>query len=122
MTHQESRELLRKLGENMKAHFAGANRWKYIENLLEDNPEDVKLELKNHFDTFLVRMKTLEASDIDLGGPGCCEKIWFRQHGIKSADDTMPKYTIDETDLLIFNLLTETDREQLLQQRFIDFS
>ncbi len=66
----ESKELLSKLAENMKNQFVGANRWKFISDLLDDHPEDVKMHLKVHFDSLLLKMKTNDASDIDLGGPG----------------------------------------------------
>ncbi len=122
MNFGESKELLSKLAENMKNQFAGANRWKFIGELLDDNPEEVKLHLKTHFDTFLLRMKTNDASDIDLGGPGCHDKIWFRRFGIKSPDESLQKYTSDETDILIFNLLIDSDRKHLFEQRYIDFS
>lgn len=122
MNFGESKKLLSKLAKNMKNQFAGANRWKFIADLLDDHPEEVKLHLKTHFDAFLLKMKTNDASDIDLGGPGCNDKIWFRRFGIKSPDESLKDYTSDETDVLIYNLLIESDRKQLFEQRYIDFS
>jgi len=122
MTFGESRQLLSKLAENLKNQFAGTNQWKFLQDLLEDHPEEVKLHLKMHFDAFLLKMKTNDASDIDLGGPGCDNKIWFRRFGLKSPDEALKEYTTDETDILIFNLLIDSDRDHLFKQRYIDFS
>ncbi|MFQ5601898.1 MAG: type IV pilus twitching motility protein PilT [bacterium] len=122
MNFQSSKQIVEKVAKAIKAHLIGEQRWQFISNLLEDQSEEIKILLKQHFDTFLSRMKELDASDIDLGGPGCTQKIWFRVHGNKSPDSALGQYTIDETDLLILNILTESERKQLFSQRNLDFS
>ncbi|MFQ5770681.1 MAG: type IV pilus twitching motility protein PilT [bacterium] len=122
MDFQNTKQILQKVSKTIKPHLMGENRWNFINNLLEDQPEDIKIALKNHFDAFLIKMKQLEASDIDLGGPGCRNQIWFRKFGDKSPDTTFTEYSIDETDVLILNLLTESERKQLFKQRNLDIS
>ncbi len=100
----------------------GENRWDHISNLLEDQPEESKIAIKLFFDSILLKMRQLEASDIDMGGPGCNNQIWFRIYGTKRPDSTSGEYSIDETDLIILNLLTESERKQLFQQRHLDLS
>ncbi len=122
MDFQTTREAITRVSKAIAPHLLGENRWQFISNLLEDQPDEIKLALKTHFDDFLMRMKQLEASDIDLGGPGCRNNIWFRVFGNKTPDTTIGEYTIDETDILIMNLLTESERKQLFNQRFLDIS
>jgi len=122
MNFQETREALKQVAGQIEGHVIGDLRWKSVINLLEDQPDDIKLALKNHFDMFLMRMKQLEASDIDLGGPGCKNQVWFRTQGMKRQDTTFQNYSIDETDLLILNLLTETEINKLFKERNLDFS
>ncbi len=122
MDFQTSRQYVAKVGEDVKKVPLTADRWQYLSELLEDQPEETKLALKNHFDAFLLRMKEIGASDIDLGGPGCRNLVWFRCVGVKTADATLQEYDIEETDMLILNLLTEPERLKLFKQRNIDFS
>ncbi len=122
MTFQESKQLLNSLANTAQPQVVGGDRWQFIVQMLEDQSEETKLILKSHFDAFLLRMKQLEASDIDLGGPGCNSQVWFRTFGTKTPDPTMLEYSIAETDFLILNLLTAPDRKQLFEQRHIDFS
>ncbi len=122
MNLKESRQLLAKLGSEIKSQPVTHNRWQYLSDALDDQPEEIKLAIKNLFDTFLIRMKQLEASDIDLGGPGCSNKIWFRRFGTKKPDEALQEFELEETDMLVLNLLTEEERKQLVKNRFIDFS
>ncbi len=122
MDFQTTRQLVDQIAKALPQHLLGENRWNALSHLLEDQPDEVKLALKDHFDIFLARMKQLEASDIDLGGPGSGNQIWFRCFGNKSPDTTLGEYNIDETDVLILNILTESERKQLFKQRFLDLS
>jgi len=122
MDFQNSRNLLHQLAEAVRNSRLSQDPWQNITQILDDQPEDLKLALKSHFDAFLVHMKQIEASDIDLGGPGCKGQVWYRQFGVKAPDPAIKEYSITETDILIVNLLTDSDREQLFKNRFIDFS
>ncbi|RMF69249.1 MAG: twitching motility protein PilT [Calditrichaeota bacterium] len=122
MDFQSSRQVLRQVAEGVPAHLIGDLRWQALSNLVEDQPDEVKTALKDHVDALLLRMKTLEASDIDFGGPGCRNRIWYRVFGTKKPDTELPEYNIDETDILLLNLLTESERKKLFQQRNLDFS
>jgi len=93
-----------------------------ISQHLEEQPDETKIQLKKHLDTFLDRMKKLEASDIDFGGPGCAKQIWFRVHGIKRPEPDLQKYELTETDILIGNLLTKSELAQLFRNRYLDIS
>lgn len=122
MDFQTSRQLIQKISKEIPSHLFGEARWIFISKLIEEQPDEIKISIKNHFDTFLKRMKKLEASDIDLGGPGCNNKIWFRIFGNKSPDSFFKDYNLNETDLLISNLQTKSERKQLYKKRYLDFS
>jgi twitching motility protein PilT len=67
-------------------------------------------------------MVKLEASDIDCGGDGCKFKIWYRIHGIKRPWEKSPDYKLDETNVLILNLLSDNQMKHLIEHRSIDLS
>jgi twitching motility protein PilT len=84
--------------------------------------EEVRLFIKDELNRFLYLMQIKEASDIDMGGAGCQGKIWFRVFGDKKPDLELGSYSLDETDILILNILTKKDQEFLFTNRFVDFS
>ncbi len=122
MDYQTSKNKIQQVAEQIRPEMIGANKWQSMAQLIEDQTDEFKLAIKNHFDAFLLHMKRLDASDIDLGGPGCKGRIWYRIHGNKQPDNNLPEYSIEETDLLISNLLTGEDQSKLLRQRNLDFS
>ncbi|MFQ5636846.1 MAG: type IV pilus twitching motility protein PilT [bacterium] len=122
MDFQNSRQLLSNLAKNIQPHLFGAHRWKFIIDLIEDQTDETKLALKTHLDIFLMKMEKTDASDVDLGGPGCKSKVWFRRHGNKAPDPELGEYTVDETDILILNILTDSERDKLYQDYSLDLS
>lgn len=93
-----------------------------IGDLVNELPEEDRASLRESFNTFLLYMERIEASDIDVGGPGCSGKIWYRVFGKKSPLKMDAEIPIGETDVLLHNVLTKTQRKQLLEQKNIDFS
>ncbi len=122
MDLQSSRQLISKLANDIPPHLFGEARQQVISQHLEEQPDETKIQLKKHLDTFLDRMKKLEASDIDFGGPGCAKQIWFRVHGNKRPEPDLQKYELTETDILISNLLTKSELAQLFRNRYLDIS
>lgn len=100
----------------------GHERQEYMVKILDQQPEDICKRLKERMDSFLRVMETNGASDIDLGGAGCFNKIWYRIYGTKKPEPSLGSYGLDETDILILNILTEKDKEFLFKHRFVDFS
>jgi twitching motility protein PilT len=70
----------------------------------------------------LMKMFETSASDIDMGGFGCQGKIWYRIHGTKKPDATIPVFSYDETNVLIQSILLERQRQFLYENRNLDFS
>lgn len=116
------REIISPLKDQIEATSKGIERHQKIAGLIEDLPQDVRLELQAVIDNLLQRMYKNEASDIDLGGPGCNNRVWYRIHGDKSPDKKLPEFTLAETDFLLHNIIMPSQREHLLETRNLDFS
>jgi twitching motility protein PilT len=78
--------------------------------------------LRQHMDLLVSNMLTLDASDIDLGGPGANGLVWYRVSGEKAPREEMGKYTLDETNVLFLGLLNDRQLEVLLSEFSLDFS
>jgi twitching motility protein PilT len=93
-----------------------------IGDLVEDLEEEIRNNLQQILDNYLLDMYKNEASDIDLGGAGCKGKIWYRIHGNKSPIKMPENLTVGETDVLLHNKITPSQREMLLNHRNLDYS
>jgi len=98
------------------------DRVQFIMNCVKELSKEERRVLRNHMEQYLDRMEELEASDIDCGGDGCSFKIWYRIHGVKRAWEKSPEYKLDETNILIINLLSDNQMKHLINHRSIDFS
>lgn len=93
-----------------------------IGELVEESEISLRVDLKECLDAYLLNMLKINASDIDIGGPGCAGKVWYRVFGDKSPLKTSRKLTLLETDVLLHNILLNVQREILLENKNLDFS
>lgn len=100
----------------------GPELHKRIGDLIEDADISLRVDLKETLDSFLINMIRVNASDIDLGGPGCAGKIWYRVFGDKNPLKLSSKIPYLETDILLHNILLATQRQSLLDKKNLDFS
>lgn len=119
---QEISEMVRPLIERLPETISGVELHQDMVKLLDQQPGEWKISLKEKLEYYLILMEAIEASDIDLGGAGCKGSIWFRIHGLKNPVEADCKLSIRETDLLLMNLLTNRQRESLFEKRNVDFS
>jgi twitching motility protein PilT len=117
-----NKALLKSIVSQIPEFTFGEERQDFISKLLKETSMDMRVKLKRYLDRFLVEMVEKEASDIDLGGYGCAGKIWYRVHGDKNEEERFGTFQQDDTDILILNILSEKDRDQLFTNRFVDFS
>ncbi|HKJ33091.1 MAG TPA: ATPase, T2SS/T4P/T4SS family [Balneolales bacterium] len=101
---------------------SGIERHEKIGQIVDDQPENVRLQLREIVDGYLKFMAKNEASDIDLGGPGCGGKVWYRIYGEKKPAEGDEQYNLTETDFLLHNLIMPQQRKMLFQNRNLDFS
>ncbi len=100
----------------------GTELHRRIGDLIEDADISLRVDLKEALDSFLVNMIKISASDIDLGGPGCNGKIWYRVFGDKNPLKLSKKLSYLETDVLLHNILLATQRNRLIENKNLDFS
>lgn len=90
--------------------------------LVEGLDQKHRLELTSILDSYLQRMLKNEASDIDIGGPGCAGKVWYRIFGDKKPAK-QPDFTpLEETNVLLHNILLPSQRKKLIEEKNLDFS
>jgi twitching motility protein PilT len=119
---EEVKETIAPLAEQIKDSSRGLERHREIGAIIEEQPQDIRAMFRDAVEMLLDKMYENEASDIDLGGPGCDNKVWYRIHGEKSPDQAAPEFTLTETDFLLHNLIMPSQREHLLENRNLDFS
>lgn len=108
--------------EQIPSHLHGTSRLKWLVDLLERSDRESREGLKAVVEEHLLKMKTYEASDIDMGGDGCNGKVWYRIHGQKQPYKGSPDYQLLETDLMLLNLVNPDQIEFLFEHRNLDFS
>ncbi|MFH5834240.1 type IV pilus twitching motility protein PilT [Halalkalibaculum sp. DA384] len=116
-------ELIQPMARQLSKTAKGLERHQQIGRIIEDQPDEKRLILGNILDDYLLEMNDNEASDIDLGGPGCGGQIWYRIHGDKSPSDKIDaRLELVETDFLLHNAIMPSQRKHLLENKNLDFS
>lgn len=121
-TIKEVKDIIASLNEEVQATARGIERHREIGRIIDDQPKEIRFKLRDVLESFLAKMYKNEASDIDLGGPGCDKKIWYRIHGDKSPDKSAPEFTLTETNFLLHNLIMPAQRKHLFKAKNLDFS
>lgn len=112
---------LSELQNSIPGFQSGAERAASIDKLLmkhEPWREEAYLTLKS----LMKQMRSVEASDIDLGGPGCNGYIWLRVFGTKNPYSKLGRYTEDEISSMLLSILNQNQIYTLLEKKNIDFS
>lgn len=107
---------------SLPSYISGAARIQWLFELLERTERNSREALREELNSHLLKMERYEASDIDLGGGGCVNRVWFRIHGNKEPYPDSPDYELVETDLLLLNLISKDQFEYLQDKRNLDFS
>lgn len=116
------RKLTITLHEQIPFESRGMDYHKKLGTLVEQVEREKRSELSAFVKRHLSIMNEKEASDIDMGGPGCRQKIWYRIHGQKKPIFPDIELSLEETNLLLHNLISVSQRELLLQHKNLDFS
>lgn len=114
--------IIEPLIEQIPKSISGMERHRKIAEIIEQQSDDFRVKLRQYVDVYLNEMARLEASDIDLGGPGCGGKVWYRIYGEKTPFESSDQYKLIETDFLLHNLIMPQQREFLYKNRNLDFS
>ena len=114
-------QIVRSLSSRLSPSAAGMEYHREIGEIMESLPEVKRLELQETYEDYLRLMMENEASDMDIGGPGCDGKVWYRIYGEKKPlkHDNLD---IRQTDFLLHSILTTEQRRHLFEHRNLDFS
>ena len=118
----EAISILKQVVSSIPDTSFGVERQMLIGDLVARQSQEERVLIKRMFDSYLLRMIEMEASDIDLGGFGSQGRIWYRVHGNKKPDITLPTFNFDEANVLIQSILLERQRQFLYENRNLDFS
>ncbi|WP_020403024.1 type IV pilus twitching motility protein PilT [Gracilimonas tropica] len=115
-------ELVTPVIEQIPRTSRGLDRHVKIGEVVESLSVEHREELGEILEGYLKRMLKNEASDIDLGGPGCDGHVWYRIFGDKKPAKKPEHLSLDETDVLLHNAILPTQRKKLLDEKNLDFS
>tara|TARA_R110002096_G_scaffold86990_6_gene199826 strand:+ start:13113 stop:14357 length:1245 start_codon:yes stop_codon:yes gene_type:complete len=121
-TEQTLSSLTAPLIKQIPVTVHGSELYAVLGKILDEQPDETRLALKNILEQYLMHMKKNQASDIDIGGLGCDGKIWYRIFGDKKPFKKSDNYSLIETDLLLLNILVNSQRERLIKDKNLDFS
>ena len=119
---QSIEELFQFIEAGVGKHLVGVERLEAMANNLTEIDDSDRERLRTLFESFLVQMMEVGASDIDLGGQGSLGQIWFRIYNNKRPAFELGAYSLDQVNILNLNILTKRQLKLLFDQRNLDFS
>jgi len=119
---EDARQILTTFAKAIPQSILGPERVTYIVEKIDNLSDDDKLKLIKYVNAILTIMVDREASDVEIGGYGSGNMVWFRVFGDKKRVDQIPKLTPDEASTLIVSLLNKNQKKLLLEKRNLDFS
>ena len=100
----------------------GEDRLRFYAQRLDEIEVEKREALRDFVEGFVAQMHEMKASDMDLGGPACVGRVWYRVDGDKSPHYELGVSSNDEIDILVLNLLSPRQREDLFRVQSADFS
>nr|HPI74302.1 hypothetical protein [bacterium] len=118
----EAVDLFDKLLSRIGPESDPATRQRRMAELVMRLAPEEKRFLQKLIDGFLIHMREMDASDIEIGGSNCQQSIWLRIQGHKMARPEMGRWSSDQSDILVLSLLSQHQIERLVEHRVMDFS
>jgi twitching motility protein PilT len=115
-------KLLQEIAASIPDTVPGMERQMLIGDLVSKQSPAERTALRKLMDSYLLRMAKINASDIDMGGYGTANHIWYRIYGDKKPARELGKFTLDEFNILVQSILIERQRLFLYENRSLDFS
>ena len=114
--------IVRQIAKSAPRLLAGEDRLRfYAEQILRLDP-DARDTIRDSIEQYVARMHPMDASDLDMGGPATVGRVWYRINGDKSPHFELGIRSNDEIDILILNLLSDRNLEDLWEMQSADFS
>lgn len=115
-------EITKQIIDRLPNRMPEVERQQEIGKLVDSMPESDRKALIDQYEMFLIYMRELDATDIELGGSSSLGRVWFRVYGKKKPKEELGLFSIDDSDVICHSLIGERQRGILLQQRSLDFS
>lgn len=118
----DTKTILKNFSSTIPMTLFGPDRVNYLLENIEKMASEERIMLRNLFNKFLTSMIERDSSDIEIGGHGNDGYIWLRIYGKKERVKDLPRFSEDESAIIIVNLLNSNQRSILSQTRNLDFS
>jgi twitching motility protein PilT len=119
---EDQKSIVRNFVNTIPSSLIGLARISYLfKNIDKINPED-SVEIRNLINKLLSSMIERDASDIELGGTGNGGYVWLRIFGKKERVKDFPRFTEEESAVIILNLLNTNQLNILSLTHSLDFS
>jgi len=119
---EQAKQILSGFAGKIPATVFGAERVRFIADNIDKLPDDYKLAILRFANHILSLMLERHASDVEIGGYGAQNNVWFRTFGKKERVQDIQQMDTDESAVLILSLLNKNQRDTLLKERNLDFS
>ncbi len=105
----------------LSEYLTGTTRFQNINKMIAFNAA-WKEEAYECLRTLMIHMREIEASDIDFGGPGSNNKVWYRVFGTKEPSNDVPGFTQDEITAILLSILSDDQKVMLFNNKHVDIS
>ena len=119
---EETESILNNIISRIPKTLKGAERVSFLVDHFSEIPVEERYSLMKVVDDILQHMVEKEASDVELGGFGTEGYVWFRIYGQKNIVEELPRFSDDESAILILSLMSDKQRSILEKERNLDFS
>jgi len=102
-------------------YLTGTNRFQNINKIITYNAA-WREEAYDNLRHLLKYMRKIDASDMDIGGPGSNNYIWYRTYGQKSPNKDLPQYSHDEITAILLSVLSDDQKVLLFKNKNVDLS
>ncbi|HOI29506.1 MAG TPA: PilT/PilU family type 4a pilus ATPase [Melioribacteraceae bacterium] len=119
---EQAKKILSEFAKQIPPTILGPERVRFIIENIDRMTQEEKIQVLNLANYILTVMLERNASDVEIGGFGAQNFVWFRIYGKKERVKELPQFTADEASALIVSLLNKNQCQFLLQNRNLDFS
>ena len=105
----------------ISSEYVGMDRMRVYAEQLNALPQADRDVARALFAEYAEKMVERNASDLDLGGPGCNEQIWYRVDGFKRPEHEMGRLSMEEANVLLLTMLAPYQQQYLFQHYAHDF-
>ena len=113
---------VRQIARSAPKLLVGEDRLRFYAEQIKRLSNDQREAMREFVEQYVDRMHKMGASDLDMGGPATLGRVWYRVDGDKSPHFELGIASHDEVDLLILNLLSDRQTDDLWEVQSADFS